>query len=58
MSVGRERTVEEHYYNWRKDIVDGGVRDIINTVVDAMLIDGRRTFTFDELKYFQMWWDE
>lgn len=29
----------------------------MTTVIDGLLTDSSRTFSFSELEYFKMWWD-
>jgi len=36
--------------------MEGAVNTIITNVVDSLLDDPSRKFTWSEMKYFQMWW--
>ena len=35
----------------------GSVNDIINTAVEALEKDPKRTFTYAEMAWFKMWWN-
>ena len=57
--VGWRKTVEQYFYGWNNTIDDrGNVRSILTTVVQALLQDSNRVFTYVETKFFAMWWDE
>jgi len=55
--VGWLKTVEQYYNGDNMTIQDACVRDIIDTMIDALLESPHRTFTYVEQKFFSMWWD-
>ena len=55
--VGWLKTVDEYYTGSKQDIAVASVESIISTVVEALIEDSRRMFTFVEMKFFSMWWD-
>jgi alpha-mannosidase len=57
--VGWRKTVEQYYYGKNNSIDErGAVHSIISTVVESLLENSARTFTYVELKFFSMWWNE
>jgi Glycosyl hydrolases family 38 N-terminal domain len=56
--VGWLKTVEEYYYGLNMTIQPACVRDILDTVIEALLEHPSRTFTYVEMKFFSMWWNE
>lgn len=55
--VGWLKTIDEYYSGTRQDVAVAEVSEIISTVVEALILDSRRRFTFVEMKFFSMWWD-
>jgi hypothetical protein len=57
--VGWQRTVEQYYFGLNNSIQDtgAGVHAIIDTMVEALLENPSRTFTYVEVKFFSMWWE-
>lgn len=57
--VGWLKTVEQYYLGQNNSIdTRGNVRGIITTVVQALLDNPSRTFSWVEIKFFVMWWTE
>ena len=56
--VGWLKTVDEYYYGLNMTIQQACVRDILDSVVVALLEHPARTFTYVEQKFFSMWWQE
>jgi len=54
--VGWLKTVDEYYTGSKQNIAVASVESIITTVVEALIEDPRRKFTFVEMKFFSMWW--
>lgn len=57
--VGWQRTVEQYYFGLNNSIQNtgAGVHAIIDTMVEALLENPSRTFTYVEVKFFSMWWE-
>lgn len=57
--VGWRKTPEE-YFNGGRVLEDerAAVSLILDTTIDELLRDQRRTFTYVEMKFFKMWYDE
>jgi alpha-mannosidase len=53
--VGWLKTVEEYYYGLNMTIQSACVKDILDSVVEALLDNPKRTFTYVEMKFFSMW---
>ena len=56
--VGWLKTVEEYFDGSHQDLQFTNVKTELSTIVESLLRDSRRTFSFVEMKYFSMWWDE
>ena len=56
--VGWLKTVDEYYYGLNMTIQKACVRNILDSVVVALLQNPSRTFTYVEQKFFSMWWQE
>jgi hypothetical protein len=39
-------------------IYQGSVRDVLDSTILELASDKSRTFTYAEMKYFRMWWDD
>jgi hypothetical protein len=57
--VGWRKTPEE-YFNGARPLEDerSSVALILDTMVDELFRDSRRTFTYVEMKFFTMWYKE
>ncbi|KAG7340186.1 glycosyl hydrolase family 38 protein [Nitzschia inconspicua] len=55
--VGWLKTVEQYFHGWNQSIQHVCVDDILTTVVEALVENPHRTFTYVEQKFFGMWWD-
>lgn len=56
--VGWLKTADEYYSGASQDITVAEVHLILSTVVDELLADPSKVFTYVEMKFFSMWWDE
>jgi alpha-mannosidase len=56
--VGWLKTVEQYYFGLNNSIQHASVHDILDSVVAALLENPSRTFTYVEVKFFSMWWEE
>ena len=56
--VGWLKTVDQYYYGLNETIQQAHVQSILTTVVQALLANSNRTFTYVETKFFSMWWNE
>jgi hypothetical protein len=56
--VGWLKTVEQYYYGRNNTIQRAAVKYILSTVMEALLDNPNRTFTYVEQKFFSMWWEE
>ncbi len=55
--VGWLKTVEQYYLGLNNSIQFVSVDDILTSVVESLLENPQRTFTYVEQKFFTMWWD-
>ena len=55
--VGWLKTVDQYYFGLNMSIQHASVHDIIDSVVDALLENPSRSFTYVEQKFFSMWWN-
>jgi hypothetical protein len=56
--VGWLKTVDEYYtgiFNW---VAQASVNHIITTVIDELVRDENKRFTYVEMKFLSMWWNE
>jgi hypothetical protein len=56
--VGWLKTVEQYYYGRNNTIQHAAVKYILSTVMQALVENPNRTFTYVEQKFFSMWWAE
>jgi Glycosyl hydrolases family 38 N-terminal domain len=56
--VGWLKTVDQYYGGLNNSIQQADVRSIITTVVQSLLNNPSRTFSYVEQKFFSMWWSE
>ena len=54
--VGWLKTVDEYFTGTNADIAHASVQLIIDTVIDELLRDSNKRFTYVEMKFFSMWW--
>jgi Glycosyl hydrolases family 38 N-terminal domain len=54
--VGWLKTVDEYYSGVDNDIAQASVHLIIETVINELLSDPIKRFTYVEMKFFSMWW--
>ena len=53
--VGWVWTIDE-YYSGTQNNEGLSVKQTINAIIEALLLDPKRKFTYVEMKYFQMWY--
>ena len=56
--VGWLKTVDQYYYGTNNTIQHANVNSIISSVIRALQEDHRRTFTYVEMAFFSMWYNE
>ena len=56
--LGWVNTLDEYYYGVQIGHYNNKVKSIIGTSIDELEKYDYRTFTFAEIKFFQMWWEE
>lgn len=56
--VGWLKTVEQYYYGQNNTIRHACVSCILDSLVYALEMNPKRTFTYVEMAFFTMWWDE
>ena len=56
--VGWLKTVDQYYSGTNRSIDPAGVKYILDTVVQELQKDPRRTFIYVEIAYFARWWNE
>mmetsp|Transcript_12858 Transcript_12858/g.19923 ORF Transcript_12858/g.19923 Transcript_12858/m.19923 type:complete len:99 (-) Transcript_12858:3164-3460(-) len=54
--VGFKKTVDEYYSGTNQMTQHASVRTILTSVVEQLMKDPQRKFTFSEVKYLQMWY--
>lgn len=55
--VGWLKTVDEYFSGTDQDTAIAEVHLILSSVVDALIKDPAKKFTYVEMKFFQMWWE-
>lgn len=53
--IGWLKTIDEYYSGTDMSIAIANVSKILDTVIDALLLDESRVFTYVEMKFFSMW---
>ena len=56
--VGWLKTVDQYYSGTNRSIDPAGVKYILDTVVQELQRDTRRTFIYVEIAFFARWWNE
>ena len=56
--VGWLKTVEQYYYGLNNTIQHANVNAIISSVIRALQEDKDRTFTYVEMAFFSMWYND
>jgi hypothetical protein len=54
--VGWLKTIDEYFTGTRPDIQRVHVEAIIDNVIEELQRDKSRTFVYNEIKYFSLWW--
>lgn len=52
------KTVDEYYSGTNNNVVRIGVVYILDSVVQELLADANKKFTYVEISYFWRWWEE
>jgi alpha-mannosidase len=55
--VGWLKTVDQYYFGLNNSIQNASVKDILDSIIAALLDNPSRTFTYVEQKFFSMWWE-
>ena len=53
--IGWLKTIDEYYSGTDMSIAIANVSKILETVVDALILDETKVFTYVEMKFFSMW---
>ena len=59
--IGWQSTLESYFYSTKmRAYFQGfaGVNNVLTTVIDSLLSNPTRRFSWSEMKYFQLWWRE
>ena len=56
--VGWLKTVDEYYEGYDSNVANAAVRLILETVIDELINDPAKKFTYVEMKFFSMWWKD
>ncbi|XP_004716876.2 lysosomal alpha-mannosidase-like [Echinops telfairi] len=54
--VGWLKTVDQYFYEVSLPLFPGSVRNILDSVVRALLVNPTRRFTYVEMAFFSRWW--
>ncbi|CAH8681277.1 unnamed protein product [Schistosoma rodhaini] len=54
--VGWLKTVDQYYYGANNTIQRAGVQYILDSVIQALVDDPKRRFTYVEMTFFMKWW--
>ena len=55
--IGWLKTIDEYYTGKNQDIAIANVSSILDTVVDQLILDSTKVFTYVEMKFFSMWYE-
>lgn len=55
-NLGFKKTIDDTYSGTSRMVQPGFVENVLTSVVDALLANPERKFTFAEVKYIQMWY--
>jgi hypothetical protein len=56
--VGWLKTIDEYYSGVQNVVQRTEVALILDTVVQSLISDPNKRFSYVEMKFFTMWWDE
>ena len=54
--VGWLKTVDEYFTGTKSKVAKAGVNFILDTMIQSLLEDPTKHFTYVEMKFFSMWW--
>jgi lysosomal alpha-mannosidase len=54
--VGWLKTVDEYFTGAEAGTAHAGVKYVLDSILDALMMNPKRKFTYVEMKYFQMWY--
>ncbi|VDK86332.1 unnamed protein product [Dibothriocephalus latus] len=54
--VGWLKTIDQYYYGYASMYQQAGVQYILDSVIQSLLTDSRRKFTYVEMAFFERWW--
>lgn len=52
------KTVDQYYYGANQTIQMAGVQYILDNVIESLLVNPTRRFTYAEMSFFTRWWNE
>lgn len=55
--VGWLKTVDMYYSGAGNEVQNAQVHLILSTVIEELLKDPAKRFTYVEIKFFEMWWN-
>jgi hypothetical protein len=56
--VGWLKTIDQYYYGLNNTIQDVSVQNILTSVIQSLIQNPKRTFTYVEMKFFTMWYNQ
>ena len=54
--VGWLKTIDEYFTGFKNNVAKAGVNMILDTMIQSLLDDPTKRFTYVEMKFFSMWW--
>ncbi|VDL90897.1 unnamed protein product [Schistocephalus solidus] len=54
--VGWLKTIDQYYYGYASMFQQAGVQYILDSVIQSLLADSTRKFTYVEMAFFERWW--
>ena len=55
--IGWLKTIDEYFTGSRQDLAIAEVEQILDNVVEELIADENKRFTYVEMKFFSMWWE-
>jgi hypothetical protein len=55
--LGWIKTIDEYFKKFYDSLYVYSVNNIISDVIDSLIYNDDRRFTWSEMKYLKMWWD-
>jgi lysosomal alpha-mannosidase len=54
--VGWLKTIDEYFTGTQNNVAKAGVNLILDTMIQSLMDDPSKRFTYVEMKFFSMWW--